>query len=192
MSQWITACRLATIIIAVVLIWDGSTAGMLDQPPQALAATESLHSPALSARGVRPVELGTPTASDVLYVQARLAPSITPTPVPPTPTATPTPQPRDLGVFKITGYSDSPLLNGTDGRGITKSGARTAWGVVAVDPRVIPLGSRLKIDEMGDMVFTALDTGGGIRGNWVDVWFHSDYDAIQHGVRNLTVRLLPD
>jgi 3D (Asp-Asp-Asp) domain-containing protein len=57
---------------------------------------------------------------------------------------------------------------------------------------VIPLGTRLQIEGMGDTVFRALDTGGGIRGRWVDVWFHTDWDAIQHGVRHLNVQVVPE
>jgi hypothetical protein len=45
---------------------------------------------------------------------------------------------------------------------------------VAVDPSVIPLGSRLRIEGYPDMTFIAEDTGGGVRGNHVDIFFE-DY-----------------
>jgi 3D (Asp-Asp-Asp) domain-containing protein len=121
-------------------------------------------------------------------------PTLVPSPTPiPTPTATPEPQLflKYMGIFRITAYSDSPR-NGTDGRGITRSGERTRWGAVAVDPRVIPLHSKLMIEGMGDMVFDALDTGGGIKGNWVDIWFSTDDQALLYGVQHRSVYLVVD
>jgi 3D (Asp-Asp-Asp) domain-containing protein len=188
MSNYIRASRLATIIIVALLLWNEIDAGSLYDTPEAEAASAVVQQRTFNARGEPPDWQEVQAQWDILVVQSRPAPSPTPTPVPPTPT--PAPTFKDLGVFKVTAYSDSPYLNGTDGRGITRSGERTHWGVVAVDPAVIPLGSRLQIDGMGDTVFTALDTGGGIRGRWVDIWHQTDWDAIQHGVKDLTVHLL--
>jgi 3D (Asp-Asp-Asp) domain-containing protein len=72
--------------------------------------------------------------------------------------------------------------------GHTRSGTWTRWGTVAVDPRVIPLGSKLMIEGF-DEVFVAEDTGSGVKGNWVDIWFPSYWEAIQWGVqyRRITV-----
>ncbi len=54
-------------------------------------------------------------------------------------------------------------------RGRTSTGIPTAPGVVAVDPSVIPLGTRLTIPGYG--VGIAADTGGAVHGNTIDVWF---------------------
>jgi 3D (Asp-Asp-Asp) domain-containing protein len=72
--------------------------------------------------------------------------------------------------------------------GHTRSGTWTRWGTVAVDPNVIPLGSKLMIEGF-DEIFVAEDTGGGVKGNWVDIWFPSYWEAIQWGVqyRRITV-----
>lgn len=99
---------------------------------------------------------------------------------------------RPAGVFKITAYSDSSRLNGTDGQGITRSGVQTKWGIVAVDPGVIPLGSKLTIDGFGNTIFEALDTGGGIQGRWIDIWYPSDREALDHGVKYLPVYIVSD
>jgi 3D (Asp-Asp-Asp) domain-containing protein len=53
--------------------------------------------------------------------------------------------------------------------GVTATGVQVTRGVVAVDPAVIPLGSRLYIPGYGFAV--AADTGGGIIGNMVDLGF---------------------
>ncbi|MGI5836276.1 MAG: 3D domain-containing protein [Chloroflexota bacterium] len=97
---------------------------------------------------------------------------------------------RPMGVFKVTAYSDSSRFNGTDGLGITKTGTKTRWGTVAVDPAVIPLGSRLAISGFDNMVFEALDTGGGIKGRWIDIWYPTDQEALHHGVQHLPVYII--
>ncbi len=63
------------------------------------------------------------------------------------------------------------------------------WGTVAVDPRYIPLGSLMLIDGL-DGVFTAEDTGGGVRGPMVDVWFPDLASALAWNTRYRTVSIL--
>lgn len=70
----------------------------------------------------------------------------------------------------------------------TASGTRPQYGVVAVDPRVIPLGTRMYIEGYG--YATALDTGGAIKGNRIDVFVESESDAHRWGVRSVRVYLL--
>jgi 3D (Asp-Asp-Asp) domain-containing protein/sulfur carrier protein ThiS len=72
--------------------------------------------------------------------------------------------------------------------GITATGRPAGPGIVAVDPRVIPLGSRLYIPGYGFAL--AGDTGGAIRGDRVDLGFASYADAIRFGRREVTVYTL--
>jgi 3D (Asp-Asp-Asp) domain-containing protein len=72
--------------------------------------------------------------------------------------------------------------------GMTASGQHAGRGIVAVDPRVIPLGSRLYIPGYGQAI--AGDTGGAIHGNRVDLGFNSSSDAMQFGRRSVTVYVL--
>jgi uncharacterized protein YabE (DUF348 family) len=86
---------------------------------------------------------------------------------------------------------------GKHNNGVTASGRRAIAGngrednphIVAVDTRVIPLGSRLYIDGYGFAV--AADTGGAIRGNKIDLLFSSHQSALRFGRRTLRVYLLP-
>lgn len=71
----------------------------------------------------------------------------------------------------------------------TASGTPVRWGVVAVDPRVIPLGSRLLIDGL-DGVFIAEDIGGGVQGNHIDIYFPDRASAVRWGVQYRTVTVL--
>lgn len=73
-------------------------------------------------------------------------------------------------------------------KGPTFTGTRARRGVVAVDPRVVPLGSRLHIPGYGWA--RAEDTGRLIRGRRLDLWLPSRGDCIRFGVQRLRVRLL--
>ncbi|HHW29170.1 MAG TPA: DUF348 domain-containing protein [Syntrophomonadaceae bacterium] len=70
----------------------------------------------------------------------------------------------------------------------TATGHQVARGVVAVDPRVIPLGSRLYVDGYG--YGRALDVGGAVKGNAVDLFFPSDAECYRWGVRYVNVYIL--
>jgi 3D (Asp-Asp-Asp) domain-containing protein len=76
---------------------------------------------------------------------------------------------------------------GCSGTGMTASGRPAGHGVVAVDPRVIPLGARMYIPGYGHAV--AGDTGGAIRGNRIDLGFNSNSQAVQFGRRAVVVYL---
>ena len=69
--------------------------------------------------------------------------------------------------------------------GITASGRPAGHGIVAVDPSVIPLGTRLFIPGYGMAI--AGDTGGAIHGNRIDLGFNSLRDAMLFGRLPVTV-----
>jgi 3D (Asp-Asp-Asp) domain-containing protein len=71
--------------------------------------------------------------------------------------------------------------------GHTATGLPVGWGVVAVDPSVIPLGSKLSIPGYGDGV--AADVGSGVRGNDIDLWFPTLGQARAWGRRTVTITL---
>jgi 3D (Asp-Asp-Asp) domain-containing protein len=68
-----------------------------------------------------------------------------------------------------------PYHCGGDGRGITATGLKARYGVVAVDPRFIPLGTRLYVEGYGYAI--AADTGGAIKGNRIDLCVDSKHQA---------------
>jgi len=71
---------------------------------------------------------------------------------------------------------------------LTYRGHRLRRGLVAVDPRVIPLGTRLYVVGYGYAI--ADDIGGAIKGNKIDLAFENHADAIQFGVQKVTVYIL--
>lgn len=84
--------------------------------------------------------------------------------------------------FKATAYSL---------RGLTASGVETGPGVVAADPRVLPLGSLIEI-KAGSYsgVYTVRDTGSAVKGNLVDVWMPSAKEARRFGRRSIKLHVL--
>jgi peptidoglycan DL-endopeptidase CwlO len=71
--------------------------------------------------------------------------------------------------------------------GHTSTGLPVGSGVVAVDPAVIPLGTRLTIPGYGEGV--AADTGSAVAGNRIDLWFPTLADALAWGRRTVTITL---
>jgi cystine transport system substrate-binding protein len=71
--------------------------------------------------------------------------------------------------------------------GHTATGLPVGPGVVAVDPAVIPLGTRLTIPGYGEGV--AADTGSAVQGYTIDLWFPSLADALAWGRRTVTITL---
>jgi peptidoglycan DL-endopeptidase CwlO len=71
--------------------------------------------------------------------------------------------------------------------GRTATGVPTGWGVVAVDPGVIPLGTRMSIPGYGSGV--AADTGSAIQGATIDLWFPTVAQARAWGRRTVTITL---
>ena len=75
-----------------------------------------------------------------------------------------------------------------DGYGITATGIPATYGVAAVDPAVIPLGSRLYIPGYGEAI--AADTGGAIYGYRIDLCMESYSECMNFGRRDVTVYVL--
>jgi len=76
-----------------------------------------------------------------------------------------------------------------DLQGPTKHGEPAGIGIVAVDPRVIPLGTRLNIEGLGE--FIALDTGKDIKGNRIDIWMPTEEECIAFGRQQVNVTIIP-
>jgi cystine transport system substrate-binding protein len=105
-------------------------------------------------------------------IQAGTETSAPAAPAPPAPTV-----PGTITVT-ATGYSLT---------GHTSTGLPVGFGIVAVDPSVIPLGTRLTIPGYGEGV--AADTGSAVSGASIDLWFPTLADALAWGRRTVTITL---
>ncbi len=88
--------------------------------------------------------------------------------------------------FVATGYSANDPLQGTNN--ITATGKEIKKGMVAVDPKIIPLGTQVEIKDIG--LFIAEDTGGKIKGNRIDIYFETKEEAKDFGRQVIWVRML--
>lgn len=91
----------------------------------------------------------------------------------------PDPEPK-IVTFEATAYT------WTGNR--TATGTWPSRGTVAVDPEVIPLGSRLYVEGYGEAV--AEDTGGAIKGEIIDLYMESEDECWQWGRRMVEVRVI--
>ena len=88
--------------------------------------------------------------------------------------------------FVATGYSRNDTSQGTTG--ITATGKVAVEGIIAVDPKIIPLGTTVEIKDVG--VFIADDRGGKIKGNRIDIFFDSKEEAKDFGKKGVWLRFL--
>ena len=94
--------------------------------------------------------------------------------------------------------SETPLFPATNYvatayslRGKTASGRMVSKGIIAADPRVLPLGSRVRLEVPGyHGEYLVADTGGLIRGRRIDIWIPSSREAMRFGRRTVKLTVL--
>ena len=87
---------------------------------------------------------------------------------------------------KATAYTGSPA----EGGDMTYLGTKCREGyTIAVDPKVIPLGTRVYIPQF-NKVFVAEDTGSAIKGRKIDIFMNSYNAAIKWGIREIDIIIL--
>ena len=90
-------------------------------------------------------------------------------------------QPKPGSTLKVTSTAYA-------GHQPTFTGAKTRHGICAVDPDVIPLGTRFYVPGYGKCL--AADIGGAVQGAFIDVWVKTERTALRWGVRTVTIRFL--
>jgi len=95
---------------------------------------------------------------------------------------------RKVITMVATGYDPSPASNGGNRSGRGATGLKVGHGVVAVDPKFIPLGTRLYIEGYGYAV--AGDTGSAIKGNRIDLGHDTRQGANRFGRKAVQVHVL--
>jgi 3D (Asp-Asp-Asp) domain-containing protein len=76
-------------------------------------------------------------------------------------------------------------------RGRTASGSGVRRGIIAADPRVLPLGTRVQISAGAwSGTYVVADTGGVIKGRKIDIWVPSNSEARQFGRRKVKLTVL--
>lgn len=76
-------------------------------------------------------------------------------------------------------------------KGRTASGRVVSRGLIAADPAVLPLGSRVRVEHPGySGEYLVADTGGMIRGRRIDIWTPSSREAMRFGKRTVKLTVL--
>ncbi|GAI25671.1 unnamed protein product [marine sediment metagenome] len=88
--------------------------------------------------------------------------------------------------FIASGYSANDPAQGTNN--ITATGKEIKERMIAVDPKVIPLRTKIEIKDMG--IFIAEDTGGKIKGNRIDIYFESKKEAKEFGRKGVWIKII--
>jgi 3D (Asp-Asp-Asp) domain-containing protein len=92
-----------------------------------------------------------------------------------------------LGSFRTTAYCPCYACSEGYGRHTSTGTIAKSNHTIAVDPRVIPYGSKVMINGT---VYTAEDRGGGVKGNHIDIFYDTHAQTRQYGSRNVEVFLL--
>jgi len=86
--------------------------------------------------------------------------------------------------FKATAY-----CKGTT----TASGVKVRTGIAAADPDLLPVGSVIQVDRLGEKyngIYTVMDTGPKVQGRQIDVYMWSCHEALDFGRRNIHLTVL--
>nr|WP_312213708.1 3D domain-containing protein [Clostridioides sp.] len=87
------------------------------------------------------------------------------------------------------GQSMKVVATAYSGHSITATGTKPKWGTIAVDPTVIPYGTKVYIPQF-DMVFTAEDCGSAIKGNKIDIFMNDSSTVYNWGRKTIDIRIL--
>jgi 3D (Asp-Asp-Asp) domain-containing protein len=91
----------------------------------------------------------------------------------------------------VAGPATNYLATAYSLRGRTASGRMVSRGLIAADPRILPLGSRVRVEHPGySGEYLVADTGGAIRGRHIDIWIPSSSEAMRFGKRTVKLTVL--
>lgn len=93
-----------------------------------------------------------------------------------------------LGEFKVTYYCSGDCCNGIWSGNTATGAVPAAWHTIAVDPKVIPLGSEIEIEGYGK--FVAEDVGSAIKGDHIDLLVDSHDQAMELGVASKKIYMI--
>ncbi|MBQ6631862.1 MAG: SH3 domain-containing protein, partial [Romboutsia sp.] len=83
----------------------------------------------------------------------------------------------------------SVVASAYTGYSTTSTGQKPVWGTIAVDPRVIPYGTKVYIPQFG-RTFIANNTGGAIKGNKIDIFMNTKKECYNWGRRTIEIQIL--
>ena len=91
----------------------------------------------------------------------------------------------EVHLMTVRAYDNCKICTGKTPRHIAYGVAK--HGTVAVDPKMIALGTKLKIEGFGNKVFRAEDVGNAVKGRRMEIWMESHKKALRFGKKRLRV-----
>jgi 3D (Asp-Asp-Asp) domain-containing protein/LysM repeat protein len=162
-----------------LVIFDGEDINSTENKVQPAEPVASVTSPA-------------PAKTEAAPQPAVQAPPAQTQPTPPAPATSAPAATSSANTKQITVKATAYTASCEGCSGVTATGinikANPNEKVIAVDPSIIPLGSKVYVEGFGEA--TAADTGGAIKGNRIDVFIPSEQAAINFGVKQLKVTIL--
>ena len=98
---------------------------------------------------------------------------------------------NERGKLTSTGKSYKSNASAYSGHSTTATGQKPKWGTIAVDPKVIPYGTKVYIPYF-NKTFVANDCGGAIKGTKIDIFMNSRKECYKFGRRNIEIIVLND
>ncbi|WP_296644681.1 3D domain-containing protein [Romboutsia sp. 13368] len=83
----------------------------------------------------------------------------------------------------------SVVASAYTGYSTTSTGQKPVWGTIAVDPKVIPYGTKVYIPQFG-RTFIANNTGGAIKGNKIDIFMNTKKECYNWGRKTIEIQIL--
>lgn len=166
----------AILLVTLTFYTDSSFAEQLSSNPQSPDPQQKNDPPASP-----PLDAANITASKIVHDTGRLAADKNNNPIDPDAVTDrkPEPPPRP---FVATAYNL---------RGRTASGKRVSRGIIAADRKMLPLGTRVRLDAgrySGE--YLVADTGGAVRGRTIDIWVPHYNEARRFGRRKVKLTVL--
>lgn len=87
------------------------------------------------------------------------------------------------------GKQMSVVATAYTGHGITSTGTKPKWGTIAVDPKIIPYGTKVYIPQF-DKTFIAEDCGGAIKGNKIDIYMNDESSVYNWGRKTIDIYIV--
>jgi len=100
-------------------------------------------------------------------------------------------RPREVSAKPLEAAPQNYVATAYSLRGRTASGQYVSRGLIAADPSVLPLGTRVRL-EAGSLSgeYLVADTGGAVKGRHVDIWIPTSREAMQFGRRPVKLTVL--
>ena len=181
---------LGTLIITIVLLVSGSSVALATSSTHTVQKGETLYTIAKAYNvSVKNLKSWNNLKNDHIKPKQNLKVASTEKAKTKTPSRSET---KDKVVKELVVSSSAFTANCNGCSGITSTGINLKRNpdikVIAVDPSVIPLGTKVHVEGYGYAV--AGDTGGAIKGNKIDVFFSSTNDAFKWGRKDVKIKIL--